>query len=284
MRSAPGGPSWELWRREPHPALRAVVAGLWAGGGEPAGSRHRVLPNGELMMMFHVGPPQRAVESDGRPSEIALEAGFVAGLQERPYTIETPHRDTYVVAARLRPEAFAALHPSATAAELVGQVVEISSLLGRAPVSELCGRLGAVRDLGEALDRVEHWILGRLSSRRGPAEATSHARGLIARSGGGLRIEPLCRELGLSRRRLGELFRRDVGVPPKRLARIVRFRGALDHLRWHGSGEFARVALQAGYYDEPHLFRDFRELALLTPSDYLKARGDGLDGVDVVAG
>jgi AraC-like DNA-binding protein len=44
------------------------------------------------------------------------------------------------------------------------------------------------------------------------------------------------------------------------------------------------VALDAGYADEAHLCRDFRELALLTPREYLDAHGDGLDGPEVIEG
>ena len=86
----------------------------------------------------------------------------------------------------------------------------------------------------------------------------------------------------VSPRRLHELFVREVGVPPKRLARILRFREALERLATAPAVDLTRLALDCGYYDQAHLYRDFRALATMTPVDYLTARGAGLDGPDVL--
>src|SRR5262245_35103079 len=167
-RSGPDESAWELWQREPLPALRGILRGLWAGGVASGMARHRVLPNGEVSLMLHVGPAQRAVESDGQPVRQLLAAGFVAGLQQRPYTIESPHGDTFVVAARIRPECVAALFPSATPSELVGQIESASDLLGSAVADALCGRMRESPDLGGALDVLEAWLLDRTRAERLP--------------------------------------------------------------------------------------------------------------------
>jgi AraC-like DNA-binding protein len=283
LRSGPDESGWELWRRNPAPALRGIVAGLWAGGTASGTARHRVLPNGEVNLMFHLGPAQRAVESDGRPLSRVLSEGFLAGLQQRPYTIASEHSDTYVVAARIRPECVAALFPSATPSELVGRVEAASDLLGRVVADELCGRMRAAPDLGRALDLLEHWLLQRARPDRLPRALTRAATARIASASGNVRVSTLSRELGISPRRMNELFQNEVGVQAKRVARIARFRATLGCLHAERR-ELARVAQEAGYYDQSHLYRDFRELALLTPSDYLAALGDGLDGPDVIAG
>jgi AraC-like DNA-binding protein len=282
LRSGPDESGWELWRRNPAPALRAIVKGLWAGGTASGTSRHRVLPNGEVSLMFHLGPVQRAVECDGRPLSRVLNEGFLAGLQQRPYTIASEHSATYVVAARIRPECVAALFPSTTPTELVGRVESASELLGRAVADELCGRMRDAPDLGGALDLLEHWLLGRARSERLPRALTRAATARIESASGNVRVSTLSRELGISPRRMNELFQNEVGAQAKRVARITRFRATLGWLHAERR-DVARVAQDAGYYDESHLYRDFRELALLTPSDYLAALGDGLDGPDVIA-
>ena len=99
-----------------------------------------------------------------------------------------------------------------------------------------------------------------------------------------IRVDGLASAAGLSPRRLHELFLREVGVPPKQLARIVRFREALAQLAGASGADLARVALESGYCDQAHLYRDFRDLAAMTPLDYLAALGDGLDGPDVLSG
>jgi AraC-like DNA-binding protein len=64
----------------------------------------------------------------------------------------------------------------------------------------------------------------------------------------------------------------------------VRFRNTLERLARTRSADLSQLALACGYYDQPHLNREFRELALMTPREYLAALGDGLDGADVVTG
>src|SRR5262245_40690153 len=99
----PEAQPWELWRRTPPPRLAGYVAGLWAARAVGSGARHRLLPNGELWLMFHLGPAQRLIERDGTPCREGLAFGYLAGLQERPYTIESPHPDTRIAVVRLLP-------------------------------------------------------------------------------------------------------------------------------------------------------------------------------------
>ena len=76
-------------------------------------------------------------------------------------------------------------------------------------------------------------------------------------------------ELGCSRRHLTQRFSTELGLPPKALARVLRFQRAVGLLR--AGGELADVAYTCGYYDQPHFNRDFRALAGVTPSAFLRA-------------
>jgi AraC-like DNA-binding protein len=286
LRAAEGAPEgdWELWVREPAPPLAGLVAGLWAGGAEKAGARHRSLPNGELLLMFHLGPPQRAIERDGAPCDDVLRIGFLSGLQERPDTIESPHAHTRVVTARLRPLGAWALLGGQPLDALTGQILDPEAVLGAsAALRELHERLLEAPDLGAALDLLEAWLEARLARARAPHAATLRACALLA-APVELPVSRLARESGVSARRLNELFQREVGLPAKRIARILRFRHALERLAAQRTIDLTDLALDCGYYDQAHLYRDFRDLAGLTPRAYLKALGSGDDGPHIIAG
>jgi methylphosphotriester-DNA--protein-cysteine methyltransferase len=64
------------------------------------------------------------------------------------------------------------------------------------------------------------------------------------------------------------VFREQIGLPPKRYARVIRFRRALSLLH-EGGRSLAEVATTVGYHDQPHMNRDFRELGGLAPGEFL---------------
>jgi transcriptional regulator GlxA family with amidase domain len=70
---------------------------------------------------------------------------------------------------------------------------------------------------------------------------------------------------GVSGRQLGRRFRVAVGVGPKLLARVLRFRHAWE-LGHAGPVRWPALALACGYCDQAHLIRDFRRFAGTTPA------------------
>jgi len=79
-------------------------------------------------------------------------------------------------------------------------------------------------------------------------------------------------ETGYSHRRFIGLFRAAVGLAPKLYCRVLRFQDALRLLAGQPSASLVDVALAAGYSDQPHLNREFRELAGVSPVEYRAAR------------
>jgi len=276
---------WELWRRMPLPVMRGLVAGLWAGRSVQPGARHRLLPNGELWLMVHLGPGQRMVECDGAPRDEGLRTGFVGGLQERPYTMLAHEPDTRVVTARLLPRGAALLLGGLPLGHLAGRVVDPGDVFeGAERFASLRQRMQDAPDLGGALDALERFLLERLRGAPELHAAASAASERLFATAGRARVAALARDTGLSTRRLHELFRVQVGVAPKRYARILRFRHALDELSRAPELELTAVAHDCGYFDQAHLCRDFRELAQLSPAEYRGLADPDGDGPDVVPG
>jgi AraC-like DNA-binding protein len=275
----------ELWQREPHPVLRGMVLELWAGlAADPC--RHRVLPNGEVCVMFHLGPPQHLVERDGGHGHELLGTGFVAGLQQRPATYEAFEPMTRVVSARLSPLGAWLLLDNLPQDQLASRVLAVESVLAaRSRVTELHQRMQDAPDLGASLAVFERWLASHaLEARATPHAAVCAAVHLLSATRGAEPVSGIARQVGLSPRRLRELFLEAVGVSPKRLARLLRFRGTLDHLATKPADDLCELALDLGYYDQAHLNREFRDLARMTPRQYVEAVGDGLDGPYVVDG
>lgn len=58
----------------------------------------------------------------------------------------------------------------------------------------------------------------------------------------------------------------ETGLAPKLLMRVLRFRRAFRLLDRSAAGGWGRVAVSAGYFDQAHLIREFREFAGAAPS------------------
>jgi AraC-like DNA-binding protein len=137
---------------------------------------------------------------------------------------------------------------------------------------ELVARVRALDDWDERFDVLEAFLLRRLY--RNPAApvpdpAVAWAFEQLRRTRGAARVEALAAELGCSRRYLRDGFVRQVGLPPKTVGRLVRFQHVRERIQ-EAPGRWSEVAYAAGYADQSHLNREFRELAGTTPSDFVR--------------
>jgi AraC-like DNA-binding protein len=112
-------------------------------------------------------------------------------------------------------------------------------------------------------------MLARLATRRtGPDADVAAAVRAIDDSHGMVALESLAATLGCSMRHLQRRFSRQVGVSPKMLARIRRFQRVFQAWR-DDPRSLSRVAVECGYFDQPHLIRDFRDFAGSAPAAFL---------------
>jgi AraC-like DNA-binding protein len=149
------------------------------------------------------------------------------------------------------------------AGDLAGDVVDLHTLLGRR-TGPLLDRLASAAGWPERfalLDAELSDLAARGRGDRGVRPEVGYAWDRLAETGGNLRIADLAAEVGWSRRHLAEKFRDETGLAPKVAARVMRFEWACDRLRGPANPSLADVAADAGYVDQAHLSRDFRDLA-----------------------
>jgi transcriptional regulator GlxA family with amidase domain len=91
----------------------------------------------------------------------------------------------------------------------------------------------------------------------------------------GVAVGEVADQLGLLPRTLRRRFTAQVGLTPKRFARIQRLKRVARDLDGQAEADWATVAFRHGYADQPHLAGEFRELAGVTPTGYLRSRVNG---------
>jgi AraC-like DNA-binding protein len=130
--------------------------------------------------------------------------------------------------------------------------------------SRLAKDLGEVATAEERIDILERFLVERLAGARiEPRVALFLKR--IEGSGGQIRIEELARECGVSARQLRRLLMTWVGLPPKRVARVIRLQAFLQHAETSSEKKPTETALELGYFDQAHMSNEVARLAGASP-------------------
>jgi transcriptional regulator GlxA family with amidase domain len=114
----------------------------------------------------------------------------------------------------------------------------------------------------------ETWLRQRLQQALTPSPLIQPSLTLIAQTDGQLSMQTVADSLAVSTRQLERLYQTEVGLPPKRFARMMRVRKARAILKQNDFQTLADVAYAHGYYDQPHFIREFKSVVGMTPGDY----------------
>lgn len=137
---------------------------------------------------------------------------------------------------------------------------DLDDIIGAA-ASRLEERLHEARDWPERFAMLEAMLAERLSRHRPGHRLIAAAWTEIEGRRGDIRIGDLAARLDCSRKHLAALFHREIGLPPKTFARVLRFETAVDAMRQGRSRSLADLASDCGYADQAHFNRDFLRFA-----------------------
>jgi AraC-like DNA-binding protein len=196
---------------------------------------------------------------------------IISGAYGGPFVIETCQQAS-IMGVHFKPGgAFPFLR--APAGELADRHVDLETLWGP-PAAELRERLCAAATPGERFGLMEGALAAHLFRPLEHHGAVPRALDAFERRDAGTTVRDVARRVGLSQRRLIQVFSAEVGMTPKLFCRVRRFQRALAQVRLTAAPEWAGLAAACGYFDQSHLIRDFRAFSGLNPTDYLRQRSD----------
>ncbi len=67
------------------------------------------------------------------------------------------------------------------------------------------------------------------------------------------------------------MFKQYVGVPPKWVIKRYRLHEIAGELVENQEADWAQLAADAGYFDQAHFIKDFKQIVGQAPSAYLKS-------------
>lgn len=205
-----------------------------------------VVPYPAITVVVELGEEPLVVDdASGRQQRGSVVAGLAPG------SVRVRGRDIDCLQIRLSPVvAHAVLGASS---ELGGTVVAFDDLWGP-DATFTQEQLRAAASWDDRFALAEAALVRRYESGRPVDPEIAHAWGHMVSSRGQVRVDQLAAEVGWSRKHLWSRFRSQIGLTPKRAARLVRFDHAAHRLAAGHSA--ARVAAETGYVDQSHLHRE----------------------------
>ncbi|MGW0227627.1 helix-turn-helix domain-containing protein [Actinopolymorpha singaporensis] len=251
--------------RAPSAALAPFVRHLGYAEGIAGNGRERALPTGVPQLLVNLAEDRFRVYGEAGDAQAAEFVGGAAlsGPQSRVRVIDTAdQRETVWVA--FRPGGAAPFF--AGPADRTGErLLDLDALWGDHAGGELRERLAAAATPGAKLDVVEQVLLSRAVR---PLRADPGLEFAVGELHRGRPVAQVAERCGLTGRAFTRRFADNVGLTPKRFARVRRFQRALAAIPHDRPVDWAEIAHRTGYFDQAHFVKEFRAFTGLAPSAY----------------
>jgi AraC-like DNA-binding protein len=268
------------FRLKPKLPLGALVECLWYWEGAPTPHRQeRLLPQAQAALILNLCDAPIAIYEDGAAVRSYGTAVF-SGARSNCFTIDCDQQER-VVGVQFA-SAGACPFFRMPMSELEDASFDMTDLWGREAqwVRERVLAAPTPRAMLEALAVCLEERLCLARRNVVPVHpAVVYMAGELDICDGPGRVQAVTRKIGMSQRRVAQLFHEQVGVSPKTYHRVRRFQHTLQRLRGVRQVNWADLAVDCGYYDQAHLSHDFRQIAGMTPAAYLAAATEHLNHV-----
>lgn len=129
-------------------------------------------------------------------------------------------------------------------------------------------QLSNIPTLQGKVELVESWLIRLLSIKHDPSNIIPTSLKLINYSDKNQPTTRISNAINLSERQLERLFKKEVGLSPKKYANLVRLHDARLALKRGDTKTMTEIAHRAGFYDQAHFNREFKETIGMTPGAY----------------
>ncbi len=245
------------------PGLEHVVDASWVYETPAALTRahavtHRVLPELGISLFFECWR-----DSTGRVlfGDLALQGPI------RRVQLFTPAGSQRIEAVRVKPEWCRNLFGADAGEHADG--IALYRAIGRARADRLYERLMKTMSTGDSLRQLLREVRERYDhvSHSRPLRVANGAAELIRASGREVALSRVARRIGVTERHLRRVLRVATGIGPKQFHRVHRLNHAVSAADRSARPAWARIAAEAGYFDQSHMIQEFRAITGRAPGE-----------------
>jgi AraC-like DNA-binding protein len=250
----------EYSRFIPNILLQPLVECYWIVEGTDL-SVQKIIPDGCTELVFHFGDPYK-ISRDGVSEKIQPD-NIAAGQLDRPIYLAATGKSG-VLGIKFQPSGIWKMF-GCDMYLLTNETFSLTDVLGK-DINSLAGQILDQNNNRERIRVVESYLLKKLAGNPSLADIDPLI-GEIKLKKGQLSIDKLARDHRLSPRKLERLFKQRVGVSAKLYARLTRFTHVYALLQQDTFSTVEAIYI-AGYFDQPHFNREFREFTGENPDSY----------------
>jgi len=256
---------------KPSPPLADFVDSFWFYEGyEVPHERERLLPDGTVELVINLNEDCiRVYDSDDADDFHTIPGCVVSGPRTEFFVIDTQSA-AMTVGVHFKPGGAFPFFKTPPA-ELWNQSVGLDCLWGAAS-THLRERLLESPTPEDKFFVLEQCLLERVAKPLERHPAVAFALDRFSRRAPAATVSSVVGQVGFSQRRFIEMFDNEVGLTPKLFCRVSRFQRIIRTAHALGEINWAHLALDCGYYDQPHFIHDFQSFAGITPSEYLERK------------
>jgi AraC-like DNA-binding protein len=256
--------------RAPAPPLDRFIDDIYCLTGIPRHRRLNVPPMPSAHLFINLAGPVRLYDSDPAVPPAVFTDGWFMGVWTRRFLIEYP-TPVRVAGVHFKPWGISRF-AGVPASELRDRWLPVDAVWERS-LDRMRDRIARATSTGKVLQILEDELRPRLVPAPSPGlELVGHTAGRLEASWGAVSVGALTDSAGVSGNHLATQFKSHLGVTPKRVARIYRFARLILSVDAVHPVDWSQLAQAAGYFDQAHFSREFKDFTGHTPTAYLTLR------------
>lgn len=252
---------------EPHTNLKSLVSCYWTlevpKQSEP--QKQRIVPDGCIEMAFILGDDIKRYTFE---NEFILQPrAMMLGQTIEPFYIE-PTGFVKTFAVRFYPYGFANF-VSEPISNFANKETPINQLFGIENAEDFEQKIINAKNTEQRISITEKFLLDKLNDEKTINRIVKNTVDSLLFTNGSASINSILKDDLSKRRQLERNFKKQIGVSPKQLGKVIRLQTALKMLLDPKSENLTEIAYKSEYFDQAHFIKDFREFTGINPKEFI---------------
>ena len=252
---------------QPHKDLESLISCYWTLE-VPASSesqKQRIIPDGCIEIAFILGDDiKRYISED----EFILQPrAMVLGQTIDPFYIE-PMGYVNTFAIRFYPYGFSNF-VTFPIENLANKETPLEFIFGEKTAKELEQKIIESDDTKHRIEIIEQFLLEKLNDKTTIDNIVKMTIDALLSTNGSASINKILKEDLSKRRQLERNFKKQIGLSPKQLAKVIRLQTALKLILTNENDNLTKIAYESEYFDQAHFAKDFKEFTGINPKEFI---------------